>query len=276
MIVTLLSMLLATVAPTAVQPAPLPQWSSPSAAMAAGRDAFESGQWAQAAQALAQANALLKQPDPLVSYDQGVAAYRAGDLDAAGAAFKHAMNSSDPEVASAAAYNLGNTAWRMADQATDTSEGGRTPNLDAAKQHLEEALAHYRSAIARDPQDLDAQANGELTWRRIREVEQQQQQNQEQEKNQDQQQQSQDQQQEQQPSTQENSDAQASPDMSWDQQSTPPSPDQQTNTAPKRDGKMTPEDAKRLLQAVRDREQQRRQEKLEENAAGQPLTGRDY
>ncbi|MDP7573974.1 MAG: hypothetical protein QF723_02570, partial [Phycisphaerales bacterium] len=80
-------------------------------------DAASRQKWAEAADALARAQQQSEMPNPVLSYDQAVAAYRAGDLEQAAAAFEQAMNSNDPSLAGAAAYNLGNTAYQLASQA---------------------------------------------------------------------------------------------------------------------------------------------------------------
>ncbi len=70
--------------------------------------------------------------------------------------------------------------------------------------------------------------------------------------------------------------------MPWEESDPTQTPQKQepqqdhTGQPTKRDGKMSKQEAQRLLQAIRDREQQRRKERLEQDATGQPTTGRDY
>ena len=337
-------------------------------------DAASRQKWAEAADALARAQQQSEMPNPVLSYDQAVAAYRAGDLEQAAAAFEQAMNSNDPSLAGAAAYNLGNTAYQLASQASGGSPDGGQPALQDAADRFRQALQHYRSALANNPGDQEARANGELAWRRLQEVEKQQQEQQqqqdqqqqqsdeqqqsgeqqqqdqqqesgeqqqedqqqqsgEQEQQQDQQQQSGEQQQEQQQSgeqqqqdqqeqsgeqqqdqqqsgeqqqdQQEQSGEQQQQDQqqqsgeqqqqdqqqqsgeqqqqdqqqqSGEQQQQDQQQQQQTDAAgtPRKPGKMTKQEAERLLQAVRDRERQRRLAKQQREGSGVAPTGKDW
>lgn len=81
-------------------------------------------------------------------YDRGCAAYQAGSLDEARAAFTSAARrAGDSDVKSRALYNLGNTAYKQNDFA-----GAR----DA-----------YRQALAAKPDDADARRNLELSLKAL-------------------------------------------------------------------------------------------------------------
>ena len=125
--------------------------------------------WAEAAAALARAQEGQGKVDSLLAYDQAVAAYRAGDLTQAAAAFERALNSGDPEIAAAAAYNLGNTNYQLA-MAPVESEGDSKKQLDQAADRFAQALEQYRHAIEQNSLDRDARANGELAWQKLQEV----------------------------------------------------------------------------------------------------------
>lgn len=173
------------------QPKRTPQQEIQIATQAASRES-----WAEAAAALSRAQEGQGKVDSLLSYDQAVAAYRAGDLTQAAAAFEIALNSGDPKIAAAAAYNLGNTNYQLA-MAPVESEGDSKEQLDQAADRFAQALEQYRHAIEQNSLDRDARANGELAWQKLQEVlqeqERQEQQEQEQEQQQDQQENAEDQ-----------------------------------------------------------------------------------
>jgi Ca-activated chloride channel family protein len=304
--------------------------------------------WAEAAAALARAQEGQGKVDSLLAYDQAVAAYRAGDLTQAAAAFERALNSGDPEIAAAAAYNLGNTNYQLA-MAPVESEGDSKKQLDQAADRFAQALEQYRHAIEQNSLDRDARANGELAWQKLQEVlqeqERQEQQEQEQEQEQDQQenaedqedqegqegqgepqsedemnqdqQKSDDQEKQEEPSGQQKKEQQQQSEeqkqqeqeqpeddqQSQDEQQQPqnqeeeqqdksesqPNQDQQDSAEPKSEqskdsaggqsktpGKMTKEEAERMLQSIRDREKQRRQDQQQIEAAGAATTGKDW
>ena len=231
--------------------------------------------WARALTALKQLREVDRE-DPAIPFNMGVASYHAGDLDGAREHFRKAMTeSSDPLFRARSAYNLGTTALRQG----MGEEGAQAADLGAAQQALNDAMRAYRDALAADPTDDDARANGEIAWRLREELKRQQQQQQDQQ-NQDQQnqdQQNQDQQnpdqqnqnqqnQDQQNQDQQNQNQQNQDQQNQDAQSQSPrdesQSDQQPSQGDREAGKMTREEAQRLLQRVRDRERARREELL--------------
>ena len=166
---------------------------------------------------------------------------------------------------------------------------------------VEDSLSHFRDAIDADQGNRDARVNAELAarlLRQLREIQQQQQdqqpQDQEQQDQQQQDQQPQDQQQQdQQQQDQQQQDQQQQEDQQQQDQE-PQDQEQETQepgTSEEKDGesedatadgepssedadasaekpRMTKEEAERLLQSVRDKERQRRQEKAKKDAAG--------
>ena len=153
---------------------PAPQ--SPRQEIAIATDAASREAWAEAAAALARAQANRTKSNPLLAYDQAVAAYRAGDLEQAHAAFDRARNTTDRPLAASAAYNLGNTAMSMAANAGSAAQPGQQPDLAEQAARLEEAITSYREAIALDPTLREALSNAELAWQRLETVREQQQQ----------------------------------------------------------------------------------------------------
>ncbi len=243
-----------------------------------------------------QAGALM--PDAAeIPYNMGVAAYRAGELERASALFDRArMLASVPSMQARSAYNLGTTSAQQAVQSRTDDPAVAKAQMEDATESLKTALDRFRDAIAMNPDDEDARANGELAWRWLQQLEQlqdqmqqqgdqqdpdgeqkdseqedQEQQGQQQEQDQDQQQQSggpeqdQEEQQEQEPSA---SDEQQK-DQDQEQQQSPgqPSPDERP---------MSREEAERLLQSVRDKEARRREELARREARGRHPVDKDW
>ncbi len=292
----------------AIEAAPPPAPASPKQDIAIATDAASRQAWAEAAAALARAQANLSESDPLLAFDQAVAAYRAGDLDQAAQAFNRARNTSDRALAASSAYNLGNTAMALASDSAASPPPGQQPDLAGQAKRYEEAITSYREAIALDPTLHEALSNAEIAWKRLAEVrEQQQEQEQQQQQSgeqQDQQQEQQEQQQEQQQSgdqqqSGEQQDQQQEQQQSGDQQDQQQSGEQQEQQSqsgessqnplnqdrqqdvsdagtPQESGRMTAEEARRMLQAVRDRARKRRLEQAQREATGMAPTGRDW
>ncbi|MCH2134819.1 MAG: hypothetical protein MK116_13845, partial [Phycisphaerales bacterium] len=140
------------------------------------QDAIVAGDDATARAALAAARQQMKMPDPRVTFNEAISAYRMGDYagarDLFAVAAEDARVQGNQDLASAAAYNLGNAAHREAMQALETPPAdnqvqdmsGAIESLKDARSQLGEAMNHYRSAIGRDADDADARANAELTW----------------------------------------------------------------------------------------------------------------
>jgi Ca-activated chloride channel homolog len=178
--------------------------------------------------------ALRENPEsPLIRFNAGNASYQSQDLQQAVEAYQQAVASGDPSLASAAWYNLGNALYRS--------------------QQLENSLEAYKQALRMNPDDPDAKYNLERVLEKMQEQQNQDQQNQEQ---QNQEQQNQDQQnQDQQNQDQQNQDQQNQDQQNPDQQGEQPQPDQQDpqegQGEPRpQDGRMTPQEAQRLLDAI--------------------------
>ncbi len=233
-----------------------------------------------------------------LAYNRGVALYRLGDWDGAKEAFASALSTRDSALEQKAKYNLGNCAYSQALQ--------KLTDYAGAIEDLRRAINYYRDALELDPTDQDARANIETAYLLIKDLldklkqEQEKKQEepptsqpsqcsqpsedqdrQEQEPSQDGQQ---EQQQEQQPGgeQEQSKQEQSSPPQngeleSADPQETQDAREQQSAGKPEpQERKMTREEAARLLQAVRDRERERRDELRRREMIGRPPVDRDW
>ena len=149
----------------------------------------------------------------------GASLYRKGDFEGALSAFAGSSSMADtPADEARGAYNAGNAAFR--------------------KEALEDALAQYRRALLRNPDDQDARFNYEFVKRKLEDQQQNEQQQDQQQQDQEQQQQ-QDQEQEQQPQEQEQQ------QQEQEQQSELKSPEE-----------LSRQEAERLLEAMENDEEQ--------------------
>lgn len=116
-------------------------------------------------------------PDiPRFAYNAGAAAYRAEDMEEAKKQFANASHSPENlELQQKAHYNLGNSLFRTGETAANPEQ-----KITAWKQSIQS----YQHAISLDETDQDAQENLDFVKRRLEEL-QQQQQNQEQQQNND-------------------------------------------------------------------------------------------
>ena len=195
-----------------------------------GNRLYEEGRFAEAHEKYLEA--LLEAPDsPIIRFNDGNALYRGEDYESALESFRAAVESGDPELAAAAWYNLGNTLYRQ----------GALP----------ESLEAFKQALRADPADADAKHNLERVLEQMQEQQQQQEQQQSDgendEENEDEgepppQGGEQDQDPEQEPRDQPPQDPEQDPSES--------EPQPQEGTPPP--GEMTREEAERLLDAIRE------------------------
>lgn len=213
-------------------------------------------------------------PDiPRLAYNAGASAYRAKDMEEAKKQFANAsLSPENLELQQKAYYNLGNTLFRTGETAANPEQKITT---------WKQSIQSYQHAISLNETDQDAQENLDLVKRRLEEL-QQQQQNQEQQNNNNENQESS----EQQPTSNAESNPENSPRQNNEPQpSSEPATNQEQNkenqtqqnqpntenTAPQSPqpqpkdkeeksssstvspspGKMTPEQAKQLLDAER-------------------------
>jgi len=279
---------------------------SPSALLEAADRAVADGQYGQAIERYEQLRQLMPEA-PQIPYNMGVAAYRNGDLDRAAELFGQALAlAEDRPLRSRSAYNLGTTGYaRSLQPRAAETEADPTAQLDNAMEELREALGHYRQALDADPQDLDARANAELTYRRLKrleELKQQMQQQQQQQQqgdssqpqdqdqqqqqqggDQDQQQQGQDQQQQgqQQGRDQQQQGQQEQAGQEEGQAQQENQTGQEQDEEAEREGSaqrrtMTREEAERLLQSVRDKERGRLEEMARRQRSRRPPVDKDW
>ena len=192
----------------------------------------------------------------VAKYNAADARYRMGQFGAAATNFAEATRSPDLALQSKAYYNRGNalaTASEMQEK-----QGG----LDTAVGSIDEAIKMYENAITLAPGDEDAKVNYELALKKKQELEQKQKQQQQQQK-QDQQQQKQDQDKKDQQQDQSTKQDQRKQDQQKDQKENggQPQPQQQSadqqkqQAQPQKSEEMTPEEAKMMLDAMKQEEQ---------------------
>ena len=228
-------------------------------------------------------------PDaPALAYNEAIAYYRKRDFAKARELFGKALATRDLGLEARAKFNLGNCAYAAALE--------KMTNLQEAIDQLRTAISHYRDTLDVDPNDTDAKANIETAQLLIKDLlDKLKKQQEEQQKNpssqpNDQQQQNQQQEQQKQDQDQQNASSQPSQDQ---QQQDQQKQDQQQagqdqqSEAEKQEGEqkagepqdkrqLSEEEAKRLLQAVRDKEQKRRDEQTRRQHLGRPKVDKDW
>jgi Ca-activated chloride channel family protein len=235
--------------------------------------ALEAGEYQKALDGYREA--AVEFPDsPELAYNQAIAQYRLRDFEKARELFNQALSTRDLGLEANIKFNLGNCAYAEALEHLN--------NLQEAIDKLRLAISHYRDALELNPDDDDARANIETAQLLIKDlIDKQKQQQEQQKQKQDQQQQDQQQQGQQQqdqeqkkdnPTSQPSQDKQQQ-DQQKQQGEKQPQPDegqqdqsqeqqQQSQAAQKQSAQdqrqLTPQEADRLLQAVRDKERQRR------------------
>jgi tetratricopeptide (TPR) repeat protein len=209
----------------------------------AGNDLFDKGEYdAALAQYLdAQRNA----PSRLeLGFNVGDALYKQGKYDEAAQALGRVLESENQSLSAGAYYNLGNTFFRQ--------------------EKYQEAVGAYKKALMMNPNDQDAKVNLELALEKLQDQDKQdkddkdkQDQDKQDQDKQDQDKQDQDKQdqdkQDQDKQDQDKQDQDKQDQDKQDQQD-PDQPDQQQT--PKQPGELTPEEAARILDAMKDRDEE--------------------
>ena len=137
---------------------------------------FQSGQYSQARQEYA-AEAARTPGDAKLEFNLGAASYKTKDFTAAEKAFEQSIHTGPVSVQQDAYYNLGNTQYRLGQQAQKS-------NPHQTVQLWEHAIKSYDAALQIKPDDADARFNRELVERKLKQLKQQQQQKQEQQQQQ--------------------------------------------------------------------------------------------
>ena len=178
-------------------------------------------------------------PRPELHFNAGDALYKQGKYAEAMQEMGRATEGTHPDMSAAAHYNLGNALFRQ--------------------ERFQEAVGAYKKSLELKPDDIDAKINLELALEKLNQNQQNQQDNQDQNQNQDEQ----DQQDKQDQSQNQNQDEQDQQDKQ-DQQDQQDQQKQQQGQQPD-PVEMTPEEAARILNAMKAREeesQKRRKLKL--------------
>ncbi len=125
-----------------------------------GRRLFDRGEFAASAEAYARA--VERRPnDASLHYNHGVSLYRAEDYSGARRAFERALSLGTPDVQERAFFNLGNTLYRLGEQALEEGD------VAAARDRWASALDNYANTLELNPEAADAAANEEAVRRDI-------------------------------------------------------------------------------------------------------------
>ena len=175
-------------------------FASPQELLQSAQTQLNAQQWEDAAATLDELVTIIKEPAAEINYDRGIAHYNLEQYNQAAEAFEEAMSSADdPLLASFCAYNFGNAVYQstMRDLEGTTNEMNQEEAIKAledAKTQLKKTIDSYRRAIAKNTDDMDPRANGELAWKMLQQLDamqeqmEQQQQQQQDDQNQEQQQ----------------------------------------------------------------------------------------
>ena len=110
-----------------------------------------------------------KPADPALSFNAGTAAFQAGDYGKAAEHLQSALLAPDLKLQQGAWYNMGNTQFRLGEDAKE---------LEDKERLWTQSTNSFDSALKLNPQDADARANLEFVQRKLEELKQQQQQQQ--------------------------------------------------------------------------------------------------
>jgi len=193
-------------------------------------------------------------------YNVGDALYKQGAIDEALAAFQKAVETGNASLGANAFYNIGNALYK--------------------KQAFDQAVAAYEKSLELNPGDMDAKINLEMALEKMQEQEQKKQDDKDKsdenkENDKDQESDSDDQKSDEEKENEEQNEKQKDQDQKDEQQNQNPedSPNPEDSQDPEKPqdqqqqpGELSPEEAERLLDALKDREtesQKRRRIKLQ-------------
>ena len=235
--------------------------ASPQELIDLARANLKANQWQAAAIELQAARDRMEHPPAVLAYDEGVAWARSGDLHQAHAAFESAMHdATSPQLAADAAYNLGNVANQLAQP--ESGDADQQAAIDA----LTAALDHYRQAILKNPRDVDARANAQLTWQQLEMLKQQQEEQEQDQKQEQDQNQQDDNQDQQEPSQEQQQDEQEQDEQEQDQQQD----QQQEQQDQQQDQQQEQQDQQQDQQQEQQDQQQEQQDQQQEQQDQQP------
>jgi Ca-activated chloride channel family protein len=118
-----------------------------------------------------------KPADPRLHYNAGSAAYQAKNYDKALEHLNSALLTPDLQLQERAYYNLGNTEYRLGEEASDPAK---------KQEAWQDSIQRYDSALKLNPQDTEARENMEVVKKKLEELKKQQQQQQNKDENKDQ------------------------------------------------------------------------------------------
>jgi Ca-activated chloride channel family protein len=213
----------------------------------AGNESFRAGAFSDALDYYRGAEAEIPE-SPELEYNIATTLHEQGAYEEAVDRFGKALNTMDILQEGRAHYNMGNTYFRMED--------------------YQKAIEHYQRALEIDPEDMDAKYNLELARRKLKEQMEQQEKDPEQEQDQ---QEKQEQEQQEQEKQEENEDQQEE-QQPQEQQDEEQPPEEQPQPQEPDEEELSKEDAERILNALRDDEQdmqkKRKQIKIPSNYLG--------
>jgi Ca-activated chloride channel family protein len=186
---------------------------------------------------------------PELEYNMAGALHEQGSYEETVDRYARSLNTTEIGLEARAHYNLGNTHFRMGD--------------------YEKAITSYQNALNINPGDVDAKFNLELARRRLKEQIKPEQQQPEQQQQQEEQKQEEQQQQQNQQQNEQQQPQQQQEQQEQQQQQEQPQPE------PKDDQEMSREDAERILNALRDDEQDLQKKIKRQRKAGDYI-GKDW
>lgn len=128
-----------------------------------GNSAFKKGKYAEA-EALYKAAELEAPEKKEIAYNLANTYYKQGDFESAERAYEKAKNIKDPKLRQKALFNLGNALYRA----------GSNPQDSAAQGKLEKAASVYKTILKNNPSDYASKFNLEKTLQKIEQMKQQQ------------------------------------------------------------------------------------------------------
>ncbi|MEA2083553.1 MAG: tetratricopeptide repeat protein, partial [Thermodesulfobacteriota bacterium] len=128
-----------------------------------GNSAYKAGEYGKALVEYEKAGA--KDPESAhVDFNKGNVYYRKGDFDSAMSAYEQvSAKNADPALAAGSRFNMGNTAFRKAEQE-------RMADMKKALSGYQAGIRHYKDALKLDPNLSDAAHNIEVSRLNIRQI----------------------------------------------------------------------------------------------------------
>lgn len=211
--------------------------------------------------------------EPILDYNIGNTLYKQNRYDEAIEHYEKVLLNADNQLSFQANYNIGNCMYNKAVQTESTGK------LDVSIEEMRKGLDYYKSALSKNPDDMDTKFNTEFLQKEIKRLldkinqqqkDQKNQQKDQQQQNSDQQQQSQKGQQcdkqdkdkkEKQQSAEKENDGQCQQAQKQDDQSDKEKNKQREKTEQKQEQELTKKEAERLLKNMPDMDKKRKKQK---------------